>query len=408
MISSRRSHETQSIVLSKVAPAIGVAGALFLYLDERIWPVTNILGFTTSLTAVLLMLLAPVILRVTQSEVFTGNLLIVTCFVGLGISAYTTDGVLSPQVYLLIQLPIWVALFHSSRLAIVAMVCVIGTITLMYFREYAPPDLETLRQINTLVAAGGAVTVLLVVYIYDALSSELRRARDDALSANSAKTDFLTSMSHELRTPLNAITGFAQLARTSGTDNVAPSLEKIMAASNHLLALVDDLLDSASIRENGLQLSPSMVSVRSLFEELQPLFDYFCLSHHLEQDLSAEEDIVALIDKRALKQILLNLVSNAAKYSLPGSQIRYGFSIDRGSQEIQLFVSDEGDGIPEESAHVVFQPFERSPEAIQIAPGTGIGLYHCKKLVDMMGGEIWFESAVGMGTKFQVTIPIKQ
>lgn len=239
---------------------------------------------------------------------------------------------------------------------------------------------------------------------------ELRVAKEAADSANQAKSDFLSSMSHELRTPLNAILGFAQLLESS---RASPLTEKqrgqaqcIIKGGQHLLQLINEVLDLARIEAGKLALSVEEVEARPLLDEVIDLTRAYAAGKVAIVDASVAGATAShlRVDYTRFKQVLLNLTSNAVKYGASGGTVT--LTMEAGAAEtVRFVVADQGPGIPPEKQILLFQPFNRlGAEATEIE-GTGIGLTISKQLIEAMDGRIGFETATGQGTTFWVEAP---
>jgi PAS domain S-box-containing protein len=234
----------------------------------------------------------------------------------------------------------------------------------------------------------------------------LIKAREEAERANRAKTEFLSSMSHELRTPMNAILGFSQLLETD--ERLDPALREgiieIRKAGNHLLYLINEVLDLARIESGQLVLSCEAVRLSEAVQDcialVQPLADAREISIRLE----LLEGALVIADPVRLRQVLLNLLSNAVKYNRDGGSIV--IAVAPGSDgRLQLQVRDTGLGIPAVSQQRVFEAFTRLHEDKVSADGSGIGLAITRRLVERMGGSIGFDSREGEGSCFRVELP---
>jgi CheY-like chemotaxis protein/two-component sensor histidine kinase len=214
-------------------------------------------------------------------------------------------------------------------------------------------------------------------------------------------------MSHELRTPLNAILGFAQLLEmASPTPRQRQHLEQILKGGEHLLELINEVLDLSRIEAGRLQLSLEPIRVRHLCAEvrdlIQPLADQRGIS--LGAPCSTEPDLFVLADNQRLKQVLLNLLSNAVKYNRERGSVTLTWE-ELPPGRVCLAVHDTGPGLPPEKRERLFHPFDRLGAEATAVEGTGLGLVLCKRLTEAMGGTLRFISTAGEGTTFFVELP---
>ena len=238
---------------------------------------------------------------------------------------------------------------------------------------------------------------------------ELAVMRDEAVSANRHKSAFLANMSHELRTPLNAVIGFSEvlLEKLFGELNEKQDeyLRDIHGSGQHLLSLINDILDLSKIEAGRLELSVSTFDLPVAIDNALVLMKERAARHGvtLAKDVSpAVGEITA--DERMLKQVLINLLSNAVKFTDEGGSVTLG--VRSSEEEITISVADTGIGIAPEDREVIFEEFRQaSSDYAQKQEGTGLGLALSKRLVELHGGRIWLESEVGQGSTFSFTLP---
>jgi signal transduction histidine kinase/AmiR/NasT family two-component response regulator len=232
---------------------------------------------------------------------------------------------------------------------------------------------------------------------------KLESAKSVAEKANLAKSEFLSSMSHELRTPLNAILGFAQLMSQSSpppTASQARRIAQILQAGWYLLKLINEILDLAVIESGKLSLSKEPVSLSEVMNECQAMMEPQALQRGIIMSFPRfDAPVFVSADRTRLKQIVINLVSNAIKYNAERGTIVVGCA-GSGSERIRLSVKDTGAGLPPEKLAQLFQPFNRLGQEASGVAGTGIGLVMSKRLANLMGGVLGVESTVGVGSTF--------
>ncbi len=261
---------------------------------------------------------------------------------------------------------------------------------------------------------------LMVLFICDLcymlfLNKRLQITAREAESANKAKTDFLSTMSHDIRTPMNAIIGLTTIAEKNLGDvqSTGESLRKISLAGNHLLTLINDILDISKVESGKLKLSPLNFSIVETVENLvnisQPMIKEKNLEFSFHINRMEKEYLYA--DQLRLNQIYINILSNAVKYTEPGGRV----SVDMREEESNVpdsirlcyTVADTGIGMSKEFMETMYQPFSRQIDSrVNSIQGTGLGLAITKQMVDLMGGTIECESEPGKGTTFSVVLDI--
>ena len=245
-----------------------------------------------------------------------------------------------------------------------------------------------------------------------ALSEAVRAAE----TANRAKSTFLSNMSHDIRTPMNAIIGFTTLAVSNIDDKkrVRDYLGKILSSSNHLLSLINDILDMSRIESGKIHLEETEVSLSEVLHDLKTIISGQIHAKQLELYMDAidvtNEDVYC--DKTRLNQVLLNLLSNAVKFTPAGGtvsvRIRQCPGTQKGSELYEIRVKDNGIGMSQEFVKKIFSPFERErTSTVSRTQGTGLGMAITKNIVNMMGGTIEVHTEQGKGTEFIVRLPFR-
>ena len=248
------------------------------------------------------------------------------------------------------------------------------------------------------------------------LNAKLQVAVEKAESANRAKSTFLSNMSHDIRTPMNAIIGFTTLALSNidDTDRVKDYLGKTLASSNHLLSLINDVLDMSRIESRKIHLEEVEVNLSDVLHDLKTIVSGQIYAKQLElyMDVMDVTDEDVYCDKTRLNQILLNLLSNAIKFTPAGGtvsvRVRQLAGKVHGCGQYEFRIKDNGIGMSQEFAQKIFEPFERErTSTVSRIQGTGLGMAITKNIVDMMGGTIEVQTAQGKGTEFTVCVPMR-
>ena len=273
---------------------------------------------------------------------------------------------------------------------------------------------------NLLVASilfGGSLFVMIVLgrlyFIIERVRANERRAVE-AEEANRAKTVFLSNMSHDLRTPMNAILGYTQLAcrEDCGEAELRGYMSKIRASGDHLLTLINDVLEMSRIESGRMELRPEETDLHRMMEELHDLFAAQMGEKGIRFSVQTQElaDRIVLCDRDRLNRVLLNLVSNALKFTPADGSVAVTLretGTDGDLGRYVFSVRDTGIGMSQEFAERVFDAFERERSStVSGIQGTGLGMAITKKLVELMGGSITLETEQGKGTVFTVTLDL--
>ena len=261
---------------------------------------------------------------------------------------------------------------------------------------------------------------LLILFLFDLiymlyLNRRLVVAAREAETANKAKTDFLSTMSHDIRTPMNAIIGLTAIAERNlgDAESTGQSLRKISLAGNHLLTLINDILDISKVESGKLKLSPLTFSIVETVENLVNLSQPMVKEKNIEFffHINRMEKEYLYADQLRLNQVYINILSNAIKYTEPGGRVsvemREEESTVPGCVRLTYIVADTGIGMSPEFMETMYQPFSRQTDSrVNSIQGTGLGLAITKQMVELMGGTIDCQSEQGKGTTFTVVLDI--
>ena len=279
-------------------------------------------------------------------------------------------------------------------------------------------DLNVTRQnwlLIGVVSAGLLILFLCDMFYMLFLNKRLQVTTREAESANKAKTDFLSTMSHDIRTPMNAIIGLTTIAgkNLGDVDSTAESLRKISLASNHLLTLINDILDISKVESGKLKLSPLTFSIVDTVENLVNISQPMIKEKNLEFSFHVNhmETEYLYTDQLRLNQIYINILSNAVKYTEPGGRVSVDMCEEKsdkpGCVRLTYVVADTGIGMSPEFLETMYQPFSRQVDSrVNSIQGTGLGLAITKQMVELMEGTIECQSEQGKGTTFTVILDI--
>jgi signal transduction histidine kinase len=240
------------------------------------------------------------------------------------------------------------------------------------------------------------------------MNDELQRLYKELEAASQHKSDFLASMSHELRTPLNAIIGFSQVLREGMVGEVNEKqkeyLEDILSSGNHLLSLINDVLDLSKVEAGQVELDVAPFSLRDALESGVVMVRERATKDGVQVTI-AESSGVNVVDgdERRVRQVIFNLLSNAVKFTPAGGSVDVRTAQVNG--EVRVSVADTGPGIAREDLDRIFEEFQQTEAGLEQREGTGLGLALSKRLVELHGGQIWVESEIGEGSTFVFTLP---
>lgn len=350
-----------------------------------------------------------------------------------------TNNIILPLLYLYSGgmksgIPIWclmglifsVMLLKGKKAYIILSINLLGFLTAVFISYKFPQFLITIDSIkfiyiDMVIAVVMVASIFTLIfkyqaYVYEKQKKEILNAYKEAQKATNAKSEFLSKISHDIRTPVNAVVGYTEIAKRNinDTEKLKDAFNKISIASNHLLNLIDEVLDMSKIESGkAYKIEEEVCHLSDLVDEVTRLMQKEISDKNLKvhTNFSLMDDGVVSCDRLHLSQILLNLLCNAIKYSYPEKNIFIDvvqFTSDDESNSIYEFhVKDEGCGINQDYLDKIFIPFEREKTALNNAvAGTGLGLAITKSLVEMLHGTIEVSSELGKGTEFVVTLPL--
>jgi len=270
-------------------------------------------------------------------------------------------------------------------------------------------------ELDMVATAGNRFLDTMEIHLTERRNAEksLESAREIADKANKAKSEFLSSMSHELRTPMNAILGFAQMLDYNPKEPLTTaqkkSVDHILKGGQHLLELINEVLDLAKIESGKMEMSIEDVSIRNVLDECLSLVQTMAENQGIEIIVAEgfDKPVVIRSDYTRARQALLNLISNAVKYNRENGKIVLNCYVATNGM-LRISVTDTGEGISKDKLDELFQPFSRLGAENTEIEGTGIGLVITKQIIESMGGRIDVESEIGKGTTFWIELPVSE
>ena len=329
-------------------------------------------------------------------------------------------------------MPLWCLLgfifpflmIRGKKCIIVFLINISEFIALVIYSYYHPEIILKMASIK-MVLMDMLITMIAVIvilasifryqrHVYEKQQSIINKSIQEANEAIKQRRDFISNVSHDVRTPMDTIIGFTELAKKNinNPDKLTDCLEKISRASGHLLNLVNEVLDISKIDSGKLVVEEDMCSLHEIIDNICQIMQHEIDQKKLkiELDYSMLDDDVLSCDRLRLNQILLNILSNAVKYSFEGGKIYISIiqltSDDETKVINEFHIKDEGCGMTPEFMARVFEPFERDRTASAKVEGTGLGLTIAKSLAEIMGGTIEVTSELGKGSEFTVILPL--
>ena len=399
----------------------------------------RLVSLTANAATIVLAFAGIALLRRTGTPWAAGHWVAALIFLGAATGVLLNGGFASPYWILLAVVPFMASQMAGRAAGLVWTGVGLGFIALLLALDYLGivlPQLHDVRA-NAATAAIYGATSLIAVHLLSQLadlakddaiaraeqfSSRLERAdrevgearllAEQAVAASAAKSAFMATMSHELRTPLNAVIGYAELlaedAEAHGLPAMRNDLVKIVGASQHLLALIEDILDLSRVEAERLDLRNERFAAEDLVYEVTGTLEPLARKRrNLLEVVFSGPTIVADLDRARVRQVLINLVGNAIKFTSNGRVAVHVRSEQAGGRRwLVLVVEDTGIGISEADQKRIFEPFtqvDSSPR--RRYEGSGLGLSLCKRLIEMMGGTITVRSQLGSGSAFTVRLP---
>lgn len=261
-------------------------------------------------------------------------------------------------------------------------------------------------QENIVLGIGLMIWLFLLPTYIGKLINAKEMALEQALLADNAKSRFITNMSHELRTPLNGIIGYSQMIHEEDVDlaEAKYACKKIDKSAQHLLSLINDLLDMACIESGKMKIVNEVIEISPLIDDIITLVESTANKRKIKLNFDSFKNQTVIADRLRLKQVLVNLVSNAIKYNHENGEVTLSYTVNK--KTIKINICDTGPGLNKNEQEQLFKPFERLKENSSETEGAGIGLVITKSLIKMMNGQIGIESEKNKGSCFWIKLPI--
>jgi signal transduction histidine kinase len=417
----QRVDRYRGIAKSMLAISVTVLVLLLLYLMVRSRASPQELAVFAA--AFLFPILGAALIRFTANITFS---LLATNFAGIAVVAWwcaVTGGIASFAAPLFLPNLMVLATFGSITLVIVTAALLMLTLGGLYTAtaqgwlpaSVVPAQEAPVLMFLTMLAGVGVVVLAAVAVHHERARSKtrLREARDTALQASRAKSVFFSSMSHELRTPLTAVLGFAEVLKLDIdaplTKTQGEYIDHITQAGEHLLALINQVLEMSRIEAGAVDLHINAVDVGEAISTALAMVELQARKRSITVMSDSHEGLSMHVhaDSTRLKQVLLNLLSNALKYNRDGGNVTVA-SHSTADGFLRISVSDTGRGIPQDRQHEIFTSFARLGAESGRIEGTGLGLTITKRLVEMMEGRMGFTSTEGEGSTFWIELPLAQ
>lgn len=413
-------HRLLNIIL--LVGILGVAFACFIAVVMHQNPMTQILSFTCLILFFLIFWIANTLKRsqlaIIVFSILFNNFILPSLFISSG----GIEG--GMPLWCLLGFVFPFLLIKGRSCVVVFIISITEFIVLVIYSYYHPEIIMKMESVK-MVLMDMVITMIAVViiiasifryqtHIYQKQQRTIIKTVREANEAIKQKQDFISNISHDIRTPMDSIIGFTELAKKNmdNPEKLADSLEKISRASDHLMNLVNEVLDISKIASGKSVVEEEMCSIHEIIDNVCQILQNEIDNKKLTVDLDfsmLDEDVLSC-DSLRLNQILLNLISNAVKYSYEGGRIQISV-IQLSTEDESIIVNefhirDEGCGMTPEFMEHVFEPFARDKSSPVSAEGTGLGLTIAKSLVEIMGGTIEVVSELGKGSEFTAIIPL--